>query len=323
MTIDALPNEALLNIFIHYRKLQDDLLFGKGRALIITDVCRRWRHIVFASPRHLNLQLSCNSKTPTRASLDIWPPCPISVDNWCTDEEDTEGEENIVAGLECSDRVIDVRLSDLTRPALKKFTAVMTVPFPALKELRLSSLDEIGLFLPATFLGELAPSLQLFSLDGIAFRTIRRLLSSAHHLVDLLLTDIPINCYVPPHTMVACLSASPLDYAAISFRPDRPIIPYHGRSSHPPTTRTVLPSLTYFDFEGDLKYMEDLVSRIDAPWLRHLLVRLFDGADLGYRPPSPEFPQLRRFIILTKWLPSYGGYFVRQRPSGWFLQVSL
>jgi hypothetical protein len=120
------------------------------------------------------------------------------VDYGCPGDEDEEGEVNIVAGLERSDRVIDVGLSDLTRPALKKFTAVMTVPFPTLKELRLSSLDEIGLFLPATFLGEFAPSLQLFSLKGIAFRTIRRLLSSAHHLVDLLLTDIPINCYIPP-----------------------------------------------------------------------------------------------------------------------------
>lgn len=320
MTIDTLTNEALLNIFTYCRKRHDDLLLGKGRALI--DVCRRWRHIVFASPRQLDLQLSCNSKTPTRTSLDIWPPCPISVDYGCPDEENEEGEENIVAGLERSDRVIDVRLSDLTRPALKKFTAVMTVPFPALKELRLSSLDEIGLFLPATFLGEFAPSLQLFSLDGIAFRTIRRLLSSAHHLVDLHLTDIPINCHVPPHTMVACLSASPhLDCAAISFRPDRPIIPYHGPNSRPPTTRTILPSLTYFDFEGDLKYMEDLVSRIDAPWLRRLLVRLFDEAVPGHRPQRPEFPQLRQFIVLTKCLPSYGGYFVRQRPSGWLLSL--
>ena len=245
-----------------------------------------------------------------RTTLNFWPPCPIVVCHWCKDVEDEEGEENIIAGLERSDRVIEANLDGLTCPALKRFAAVMAVPFPALKVLRLSSRNDIGPFLPATFLGESAPSLKLFSMDGIAFRAICNLLLSAHHLRKLLLTDIPINCYVPPQAIVACLSASPhLGYAAIGFRRNRL---HPGRNPRPPTTRVVLPALTFFHFEGDLEYMEDLVSRIDVPKLRMLRIEVFDEA-------VPKFPQLRQFIILAKPLPSFGGCFVRRQPSGWYL----
>jgi len=218
VTIDTLPDDALLIIFSQYRYHHYNVLLAKGKRLV--DVCRRWRHVIFGSHRYLGLQLVFNSKTTTRATLDIWPPCPIIVKSWCPGVEYKEGEENIIAGLERSDRVIDVQLKRLTRPAFQKFAAVMTVPFPALKELRLWALsfDDNGPFLPATFLGESAPCLELFSLEGIAFRAIRNLLLSAHHLRDLFLTDIPVNCYIPPQAIVACLSASPhLDYAAIGF----------------------------------------------------------------------------------------------------------
>ena len=285
---------------------------GEGKALV--DVCRRWRHIIFASPQRLDLRLICNSKTPARTSLDMWPPCPIVVYHWCSDVED-EGEENVIAALERSDRVTKVTLNNLKRPASKKFTSVMTVPFPALKELRLWSADHIGPFLPATFLGESAPHLQLISLNGIAFRrTIRKLLSSARHLSDLLLTDIPINCHIPPQDMVTCLSASThLEYATIHFRPNRP---HPSRKYRPPTSRAILPALAHFRFEGDFKYMEDLVSRIAAPQLRDVQINLFDDE-------VPEFPQLREFIALAVagTLPPFGGHFVRKRPSGWLLYL--
>ena len=137
----------------------------------------------------------------------------------CPSVYNKESVENIMAALERHDRVTYyIRLIKLTRPVLKKFTAVMKVPFPVLKQLRLSSMDHIGPFLPATFLGESAPCLQLFSLEGIASRSIRKLLSSAHHLSVLLLTNIPINWHIPPQAMATCLSASPhLEYVAIGF----------------------------------------------------------------------------------------------------------
>jgi len=37
-------------------------------------------------------------------------------------------------------------------------------------------------------------------------------------------------------------------------------------------TRVVLPALTRFYFQGDSKYLEDVISRIDVPLLRHIVI---------------------------------------------------
>ena len=73
VTIDILPDEALLEIF--------DFYLGETKWTtswhILLHVCRRWRLVIFGSPRCLNLQLVCTHKTPVRRTLDIWPPLPI------------------------------------------------------------------------------------------------------------------------------------------------------------------------------------------------------------------------------------------------------
>jgi hypothetical protein len=45
----------------------------------LVHVCRRWRDLVFASPRRLNLRLLCRKDTPVREMLDIWPALPIVI----------------------------------------------------------------------------------------------------------------------------------------------------------------------------------------------------------------------------------------------------
>ena len=42
-------------------------------------VCRKWRNLVFASPRRLNLRLVCTRRKPVRDMLDIWPTFPIVI----------------------------------------------------------------------------------------------------------------------------------------------------------------------------------------------------------------------------------------------------
>jgi hypothetical protein len=48
----------------------------------------------------------------------------------------------------------------------------------------------------------------------------------------------------------------------------------------PPVTRTLLPALTSFEFRGDSKYLEELVSQINSPQLKRISIRfstsLFD-----------------------------------------------
>ena len=45
----------------------------------LVHVCRKWRNIVFGSPRRLDLRLYCTEKTPVRKTLEVWPLLPIVV----------------------------------------------------------------------------------------------------------------------------------------------------------------------------------------------------------------------------------------------------
>ena len=74
-TIDILPDDALLAIFLLCKDVPSDLSWWQP----LVHVCRRWRHVIFASPQHLNLTLVCTARTPTWKLLDIWPPIPIAL----------------------------------------------------------------------------------------------------------------------------------------------------------------------------------------------------------------------------------------------------
>ena len=80
MTIDSLPDFVLLEIFDFYvGQASEDSLEGIEVWIALVDVCRKWRDIVFESPRRLNLQLLCTDTKCVWELLDIWPPLPIVV----------------------------------------------------------------------------------------------------------------------------------------------------------------------------------------------------------------------------------------------------
>src|SRR5260221_3299372 len=75
-TVEILPDDALLTIFLLCNDASSsDLSWWHP----LVHVCRRWRHVIFASPLHLNLTLICTARTPARLSLDMWPPIPIAL----------------------------------------------------------------------------------------------------------------------------------------------------------------------------------------------------------------------------------------------------
>jgi hypothetical protein len=83
-TIGTLPDEALLEIFTFYVEETDSAYQTYGENGLETwctlvHVCQRWREIVFASPRQLNLRLVCTSTRPVMKMLDVWPTLPIVV----------------------------------------------------------------------------------------------------------------------------------------------------------------------------------------------------------------------------------------------------
>jgi hypothetical protein len=74
--INILPDDVLLEIFDLCRSYFNPvnpvrpLLVWKWDVLV--HVCKRWRQLVFSSPRRLDLQILCTYGTPVRKNLGIW-----------------------------------------------------------------------------------------------------------------------------------------------------------------------------------------------------------------------------------------------------------
>ena len=87
MSINMLPDDVLLEVFDFY---VDQTLGGDGDEDInekkeieawqpLVHVCRRWRSVVFGSPRRLNLRLVCTANTRAKDAVDIWPVLPLLI----------------------------------------------------------------------------------------------------------------------------------------------------------------------------------------------------------------------------------------------------
>jgi len=117
------------------------------------------------------------------------------------------------------------------------------------------------------------------------------LLSTTRRLTSLRLLELPDTGYVSPHAMATCLSTLTnlamlcLDFRFTAPRPD-------NERGHPlplNRNRATPPTLTHFNFRGQSDYLEGLLARIDAPFLNHLNLTLFNRLIF-------EVPHLSRFI---------------------------
>jgi hypothetical protein len=308
--IDILPDDVLLEIFYFYmimnssRRSWLDPLGGKKETEAwqsLVHVCQRWRSLVFQSPRYLNLQLFCTSKSPTRDALDVWPALPLIVASriFLTVNHNDNDNLNVIAALEQSNRVCEVSLLDSVIPGsvipvsqLEKVLAPMHVPFPELTDLRIVSYDETLPVIPDSFLGGSAPRLQHFELKGIPFPGFPKLLLSATHLVHLRLLKILRFGFIPPEAMVALLSVlSNLDTLELDFNSQHSFRDWEIRSL-PPPNRSILPALDKFNFKGIPEYLEDLITCIDAPQLKYFSIKFFCQIDF-------DTPRLAEFINRT------------------------
>jgi hypothetical protein len=306
VTIDMLPDVALLRIFDFYVYEEQIEVWHT-----LVHVCRKWRNLIFGSPRRLDLRLHCMARTPVKEMLDVWPLLPIAV--WSNGHKKW-GVDNIVAALQHNDRICELGLFDIPNSQVEKVLVAMQQPFPALTRLHLRSRHETAPVNPNSFLGGSASRLQKLWLTCIPFPGLPKLLASATQIVDLDLRRIPLSGYISPEAMVTCLSAlTGLNRLLIGFnsprcRPDRKI------RRLPPSTRTVLPALTEWRFFGVSEYLEDFVARIDAPLLTTLAITFFYQLIF-------DTPQLTWFISRTPKFEAHGE--ARVVFSDWDVLVTL
>ena len=227
--------------------------------------------------------------------LDVWPALPLNIA--FSGYNPTGSIVNIIAALECADRVCRITLSNVRSLELEIFLAAMQQPFLELKHIYLWPIDKTVPVVPDSFLGGSAPRLEYLLLHGIPFPGVPKLLLSATHLVRLYLHSIPHSGYISPDAMVAALSTlTSLSYLWLSFK--SPLLSRLDPASRrpPPSTRSVLPVLTSFYYTGFCEYLEDFVACIDAPQLNELDITFFNVFDA---------PQLVRFISHTPKLKAF------------------
>ena len=278
-TASVLTDNVLLEIFDFCREpeSEDQSFYYIWEWQLLAQVCRRWRQIIFASPRRLNLLLLCKEGTPVRKYLGIWPVIPILIQYGALIRP--SDEDNVIAALEHPDRVCRVGLS-VTGAQLAKMSTVIQQPFPMLSHLSICSKSETGLVLPSKFLGGFAPCLQELYVAGIAFPSLPTLLLSASNLVELNLCNIPRTGYISPDAMAAHLAALPrLKTFDVLFNS------YFDRIPSRPIIRSVLPSLQSLLFTGDSEYLEHFLARIDTPQLDTIMIYYWDQ-DIEFSVPK-------------------------------------
>ena len=259
----------------------------------LVHVCWRWRSVVFGSPRLLDLQLVCSSKTPARDTVEVWPALPLVIQDYhCV----ASRMDIIISLLKRSDlvhRTIGINLWNVPSMQLENISEAMQVPFPELTHLELRRLSrfrssQTPFPFSDSFLGGSAPQLRTLYLDRIPYPGLPKLLLSTTHLTYLHLYFYHSG-HISPEVMIACLSTlTSIEELYLGFESPRPLPDRETRCRLPPT-RTVLPVLRRFTFRGVGEYLEYLVARVDAPRLNSLEIAFF--SDIVF-----DTPQLAQFI---------------------------
>ena len=304
LTIDDLSDDELLVIFDFYVIRYQDLIFRLRDTPYakkevewwqsLVHVCRRWRCLIYGSPRRLDLQICFLAEPNPKGSLDVWPPLPILIWGFIFETSMVD----IIAKLKYNDRICQIHLECRTAWQVEKLWTAMQVPFPELAVLSLRGYEfEQVPVLPDSFLGGSAPRLRYLSLVSVPFPGLPKLLLSTTRLLYLWLVGIPHSGYISPEAIATSLSMlTSLKTFQFEFESPQSSPDQENRRSLPPT-RFVLPSLTHFWFKGVDKYLEDLLSRVDAPRVSRLSITFFNDTHFNTR-------ELNQFISRT---PTFGG----------------
>ena len=179
MTIDILPDEALLEIFSSYLVGASDSDHIEAMIepwLPLVHVCQRWRNIIFASPRRLDVRVFYTPERQVKVMLDIWPNLPIHILRTTMDAYKISRYHhggNLIAALEHTNRICQIQLKGFPSSELERILAAMLKPFPALTSLDIECCNDNFLdampVLPEAFLGGSAQHLRSCNLSDVEF----------------------------------------------------------------------------------------------------------------------------------------------------------
>ena len=267
----------------------------------LVHTCRKWRRIVFASHRALQLRLFCTHGTPVQKILRGWPAAlHIAVEYGGSPELYPPApidENNIMALLKQSGRVTSIGLT-VTPSLLKKLSAIKR-QFSVLEDLILLSPDSVPTSLPKSF--HWGPRLRCLRLSRIAFPAFLPLLYRSSNLVDLQLHDVLNPWPISPEEFTNIL-AGMVQLRSLSLHllsgsaPDFISSGFRNKGSIPSSSlfgeRVVLHFLNRLDFRGNGKYLGDLVARINAPLLEDIEITF----TLPWSDAIFGLPNLSQFI---------------------------
>ena len=170
---------------------------------------------------------------------------------------------------------------------MEQFAAAMDEPFPFLTDLHIYVHEPTATAELPGSLGGSAPRLESFDLVGASFPALLNLVLSPSHFQQLHLHRIPRAGYISPDAMVTFLL--PLhNLKGLTIEFDSPkSCPL--QMSPLPSTHTLLPSLTSFQFDGASEYLVDFIARIVTPMLDSFRMTLYSDV-------IPNISQLHKFI---------------------------
>lgn len=263
----------------------------------LTQVCRRWRSLILASPSRLNLHVVCTKDAPLAVIPAHFLHLPIVVIYGLDDGEEIppDDERNILLSLQRHHHVRRVFLKAPT-PVLQKVIVPLDDEFPLLDSLAITSTsddDSTGLIFPRSLR---APNLRHLILVNVALWPGTPILTTPIHLVALVLQDIPTSAHIPPECVVDLLDSIPqLKMLSIGFRPPISDLDVGTQLLVQEAQKTfiTLHFLKQLQFRGASAHLEGLLARINAPIVRQFYIRFPNQRSFG------TLPNLSRFLDTT------------------------
>ncbi|KAI0260677.1 hypothetical protein BC834DRAFT_1044464 [Gloeopeniophorella convolvens] len=292
ITMNELNDDVLLEIFASCISPDSkSSWFQQGTWLRLARVCVRWQSLLLSSASRLDLHLFFTNRSPLASMLASLPPFPIVMeyDHRATvaekrdmadtsDEDDPEYEdESIHLLLRHCQRLKSIGLHAVPLRNLERFVNTLDDAFPLLERLLLESryLDSgRGPTLPAALQ---APHLRQLWLSGVSLPRGLALLASTTDLVILHLDCIQDSSLLPPDELVERLSTMHhLRDLLIQFLSPTPRVASSGWLSHTSTARIALSSLELLALKGSSEYLNNFLTRVNAPLLKQFRITLFN-----------------------------------------------